>query len=220
MHTLNGRVIIVTGGSGHLGSAVCHGIAEAGGKPIAVGRTEASLHGLHMSDRRIDYRISDADNLSEIIPEIFGDYFRIDGLVNIVGDVEICTEAVRDHVSVIANCVSLWSDLAPNPAMYLDLGNCPSPGVVRDKGGRLALSRYYAATLAPAVRVNTFSPGWFPKKRGPERPDYIEEITSRTPLGRIGIPEDIVGTVLFLLSDGSKFMTGQNLVVDGGYSIW
>jgi len=222
MYQLEGQVIIVTGGAGHLGSAICHGISVAGAATIAIGRTPRASTILNHDDYEdIAYYEFDVSNhFQEAIDFTLNRVSRIDGLVNIVGDVQICTEAVKDHVSVIANCTSLWSDLAPNPSMYLDLGNEPSPSIVGDKGARLALTRYYASFLAPKVRVNSFSPGWFPKKRGPERPDYIEEITSRTPLGRIGVPDDIVGTVLFLLSDASKFMTGQNLVVDGGYSIW
>lgn len=208
MFSLDGQVIIVTGGAGHLGSAICQGIRDMEGHAIPVSRS-------------VPVYSSDAYNVgfNKTVLDIVQDYGRLDALVNIVGDVEICTEAVKDHVKVIVNCASLWGTLAPNPSMYLDLGNEPSPSIVAEKGRILALTRYYASFLAP-IRVNSFSPGWFPKKRGPDRPDYIEEITSRTPLKRIGVPEDIVGTVLFLLSDASKFMTGQNLVVDGGYSIW
>lgn len=217
MSSLEGKVIMVTGGSGYLGSAICESIDGAKGISISVSRSVA------WEDSDIQHLGGDAKDTKSmgiVTRNVLHNFGHIDGLVNIVGDIEICTEAVKDHVSVIANCVSLWADLAPNPKMYLDLGNEPTPAIVGDKGTRLALTRYYASFLAPKVRVNAFSPGWFPKKRGPERPDYIEEITNRTPLGRIGQPEDIVGTVLFLLSDASRFMTGQNLVVDGGYSIW
>jgi gluconate 5-dehydrogenase len=70
------------------------------------------------------------------------------------------------------------------------------------------------------IRVNAISPGHFPPKRGPERPDYMKELTFRIPLGRIGKPEDLAGAVVFLASDASSYVTGHNLVVDGGWSVW
>jgi NAD(P)-dependent dehydrogenase (short-subunit alcohol dehydrogenase family) len=214
MFSLDGQVVIVTGGTGHLGTAICEGIHRSQGTPVSVSRTR-------IPDAHIPYILCDVDtDFPKVVDYVLDAFGQIDGLVNIVGDVRICTEAVKDQVSVIANCASLWSSLAPNPSMYLDLGNEPKVDMVAKKGEILALTKYYASFLSPKVRVNAFTPGWFPKKRGPERPDYLEEITSRIPLGRIGVPDDIVGTVLFLLSDASRFMTGQNLVVDGGYSIW
>ena len=62
-------------------------------------------------------------------------------------------------------------------------------------------------------------PGWFPRKRGIDRPDYLAQIESRVPLGRIGVPAELIGAVKFLLSDESSYVTGQRIVVDGGYSV-
>lgn len=137
-----------------------------------------------------------------------------------------CTKAVSKHMleagkGTIINNASLWGFLAPNPKVYLDLGNEPPVHTAAAKGAVLQMTRYLAALWGPkGIKVNAFSPGWFPKKGGPERPDYLREITSRTPMERIGTPQDLVGAVIFLVSDASAFMTGQNLVVDGGYSIW
>jgi gluconate 5-dehydrogenase len=148
------------------------------------------------------------------------------GLEGTLNHVFTCTKAVSGYLlragrGSIINTASLWGFLAPNPAMYLDLPIQPAAHTPAAKGGVLQLTRYLAALWGRnGVRVNAVSPGWFPKKRGPERPDYMREITSRVPLARIGQPSDLVGAYLFLMSDASRYVTGQNLVVDGGYSIW
>ena len=85
------------------------------------------------------------------------------------------------------------------------------------------MTRYLATLWADkGIRVNSISPGYFPKKRPgvPERPDYIHEIVERTPMHRIGQPDEITGAVIYLASNASSFVTGQNLIVDGGWSVW
>ena len=69
------------------------------------------------------------------------------------------------------------------------------------------------------IRVNTLVPGMFPQKRPPERLDYMEQIYNRVPMRRIGTPADIIGPLVFLLSDSSSYVTGQELIVDGGFTI-
>ena len=68
--------------------------------------------------------------------------------------------------------------------------------------------------------MNAISPGVFPPKKGPEKPDYMHELTTRVPMGRIGQPEDLAGAIILLASDASSYITGQNIVVDGGWSVW
>lgn len=81
------------------------------------------------------------------------------------------------------------------------------------KGGLVALTHALAMTLAPDVRVNCISPGWIDTgKWGPLR----KEDHAQHPAGRVGRPEDIAGAVAYLLSDDAGFITGQELIVDGG----
>lgn len=115
---------------------------------------------------------------------------------------------------------SLWGRHIPDPSVYLDLGNEPSPALVSGWGGQRQLMRYLAVLLAPkGIRINSIEPGWFPKPRLPLREDYVAGIVQRIPMGRIGKPQDLIGPTLFLLSEQSSYMTGETLVVDGGYSL-
>ena len=123
--------------------------------------------------------------------------------------------------SSIVNLGSLWGSLSPDPRMYLDLGNEPSIGLPPAKSAISELTRYLAVLLAPeGIRVNSVEPGWFPASRGAPREDYIEQISGRIPMGRIGKKDELISTFLYLLDPMSSYITGQNIRVDGGYSIW
>jgi NAD(P)-dependent dehydrogenase (short-subunit alcohol dehydrogenase family) len=105
--------------------------------------------------------------------------------------------------------------------MHLDLGNAAAAHHVAAKGGVLQLTKYLASLWASeGIRVNAISPGYFPQKRGVERPDYMDEVKRRIPMARIGSPNEVAGAVVFLASSASSYITGQNIIIDGGYSIW
>jgi NAD(P)-dependent dehydrogenase (short-subunit alcohol dehydrogenase family) len=93
------------------------------------------------------------------------------------------------------------------------------------KGGVIALTRSLAVEWAPhRIRVNAIAPGYFVtpmtdrlKKRDV---DFYQELIDRVPLGRFGEPPDLAGAVVYLASAASSFITGNVLVIDGGYSAW
>jgi NAD(P)-dependent dehydrogenase (short-subunit alcohol dehydrogenase family) len=112
---------------------------------------------------------------------------------------------------------SIYGLVGPDPALYegTQLANPVAYGA--SKGALLQLVRYLATTLAPRVRVNAISPGGV--ERG--QPDaFRRRYEARTPLGRMATEEDVKGAVAFLASDLSAYVTGQNLVVDGGWTAW
>ena len=114
----------------------------------------------------------------------------------------------------------MWGLVSPDPTNYLDLENEPSISLVSSKAAVHQFTKYAAVLLSKDnIRVNTIVPGWFPQKRGVERLDYIETLNKRIPMKRIGQPDEIVGPILFLLSDASVYMTGQELIIDGGYTL-
>ena len=84
------------------------------------------------------------------------------------------------------------------------------------------MTKYLAVQWAgDGIRCNCISPGPFPNKKVQnDHPDFIDRLSKKVPMGRIGSPQEIAGPVLFLLSDASSFVTGHNLVVDGGWTVW
>jgi gluconate 5-dehydrogenase len=87
------------------------------------------------------------------------------------------------------------------------------------KGGIVHLTRHLAVYWAKdGVRVNCLSPGPFP---GPQAPaELIERLKTKSPMGRMGLPYELKGAIVFLASDASSYVTGQNLIVDGGWTAW
>lgn len=117
----------------------------------------------------------------------------------------------------IVNVGSIYGSLGPKPSLYAGtkMGNPAAYGA--SKGGLSQLTRYLATTLAPHVRVNCLSPGGVIRGQ-PEsfRQKYVEG----TPLGRMANEEDFKGAFAYLASPASAYVTGQELLIDGGWSAW
>ena len=117
----------------------------------------------------------------------------------------------------VVNFLSIYGICAPDYAIYegLDMNN--PAAYAASKAGLLQLTRWLATTLAPKIRVNAITPGGV--ERG--QPDsFIERYTAKTPLRRMAREEDMKGAVAYLASNLSRYVTGQNIVIDGGWSVW
>lgn len=117
----------------------------------------------------------------------------------------------------IINIASTYGMLAPDWSLYAGttMGNPAAYGA--SKGGLIQFTRWLATTLAPAVRVNCISPGGIWRNQ-PD--DFVARYATRTPLQRMGTEDDLRGAIAYLASDLSKYVTGQNLSVDGGWGVW
>lgn len=95
------------------------------------------------------------------------------------------------------------------------MGNPAAYGAT--KGGIVQLTRYLSTVMAPAVRVNAFAPGGIARGQAGEFTDRYEKLT---PLQRMATEDDFRGVVAWLSSDASRYVTGQTIAVDGGWSAW
>ncbi|HKT05007.1 MAG TPA: SDR family oxidoreductase [Rugosimonospora sp.] len=146
--------------------------------------------------------------------------------VNALGVLRVCQifgpAMVRAGRGSIVNIGSLYGYVAPDARMYehlpLDPPFLKPPAYGMSKAGVSALTRYLAALWGPAgVRVNTLSPGGV---LGNQDPAFRQKFTARVPLRRMATEDDLTGPLLFLASDQSRYVTGSELVVDGGYLCW
>jgi NAD(P)-dependent dehydrogenase (short-subunit alcohol dehydrogenase family) len=122
----------------------------------------------------------------------------------------------------IINVSSMYGMVSPDPRIYdTDEGTNP-PFYGAAKAALIQLTKYAACELAPKnIRVNCVSPGPFPSKIAQaELPDLMHKIVSKVPMGRIGLPLELVGPIAFLASDASSYVTGANIPVDGGWTCW
>jgi gluconate 5-dehydrogenase len=120
----------------------------------------------------------------------------------------------------------MYALVAPNPALYEGTDLLNPPGYSASKAALLSFTRYIAAFWGGyGIRANAILPGPFSNledsgSNSVSKDDpFLDRLKGRTCLGRIGHPTELVGCLLYLASDASTYMTGQALVVDGGWTI-
>jgi len=115
------------------------------------------------------------------------------------------------------NISSIYGVYGPDWDLYEGTGMSNPAAYGASKGGVIQLTRWLATTIAPKIRVNAVSPGGIFRHQ-PE--SFVRKYNARTPLGRMASEEDFRGVVAYLATDMSKYVTGQNIVVDGGWGVW
>jgi NAD(P)-dependent dehydrogenase (short-subunit alcohol dehydrogenase family) len=117
----------------------------------------------------------------------------------------------------IINIASIYGMYGPDWSLYEGTSMSNPAAYGASKGGLIQLTRWLATTIAPNVRVNAISPGGVFRNQ-PEA--FVRRYEAKTPLGRMATEDDFRGVVAYLASDLSKYVTGQNLAVDGGWGVW
>jgi len=158
------------------------------------------------------------------------DLWQISLDVNLTGTFLI-TQAVgkvmkAQHAGVVINVASDVALISPDHRIYVPDEHFDYKGVAFNtpiaypvtKAGILSFTRYLATYWAKdGIRVNSISPAGVYKNHDPK---FVEQLAFRIPLGRMAFPEELKGPIVFLASDASSFMTGANLIIDGGRTIW
>lgn len=117
----------------------------------------------------------------------------------------------------IINIASIYGQYGPDWNLYNDTSMSNPAAYSASKGGLIQFTRWLATTIAPTIRVNAISPGGIFRNQ-PEV--FVQRYEARTPLGRMATEDDFRGAIAYLASDLSKYLTGQNLAVDGGWGVW
>jgi NAD(P)-dependent dehydrogenase (short-subunit alcohol dehydrogenase family) len=247
---IRGRVALVTGASKGLGKAMSLGLARAGAdlalcgrspEDLATSRSEAESHGVTVRIYRMD--VLDRASIQESVSSMIRDFGKIDILVNNAGvnvrkpviqlaeeewDLVLDTnlkgyflvaQAVVPHMirqgrGKVINISSIMGSVAlDNLVAYAS-----------SKGGVVQMTKVMAIEWAKHnINVNAIGPTYFETPLVAalrDDPDRFRFINERTPMGRWGQPEELEGTVIFLASRASDFITGQTIYVDGGWTIW
>lgn len=145
-------------------------------------------------------------------------------LSNAAGYFELA-RLTRDHAvargapAAIVMIASMYGLVGSYPDAYADVCAASPVAYHALKGGLIQMTRHLAVYwAADRVRVNCLSPGPFPSDNA--APELLRRLKEKSPLHRMGQPHELKGAVVFLASDASSYMTGQNLVIDGGWTAW
>ena len=123
---------------------------------------------------------------------------------------------VAEGASII-NISSIYGIYGPDWGLYEGTGMSNPAAYGASKGGLIQFTRWLATTIAPHVRVNVISPGGIFRNQ-PEV--FVRRYVSKTPLARMGSEDDFRGVIAYLATDMANYVTGQNLLVDGGWGVW
>lgn len=244
---LDGRVVIVTGASSGLGLSIAHACAEAGADLILAARraelldrTKALVEDAGRQAIAIPTDMTHPEQVERLVKSGVERFGRVDVLVNNAG-ASYAAAATRETPEQFRTVVdtnlhgSFWAAQACARVMQpgssiinissvsaLTTTLLPQAAYSASKAGLIGLTRDLANQWGgrKGIRVNALAPGAFETEMTAEGlPGHLDSVLSRVVLGRLGQPEEIAATVVWLASSASGYVTGQTIVVDGGFTI-
>ena len=148
------------------------------------------------------------------------------GINGTINGVFRCTREVipimeKNGEGSIINISSMYGKVSPDPSIYEESGFNSLPNYGAGKSAIIQYTKYLACHLAKKrIRVNSVSPGLFPKEEVQKNVKFINQLKKKVPMDRIGLPDELKGTIIFLASNASSYITGENILVDGGWTSW
>jgi NAD(P)-dependent dehydrogenase (short-subunit alcohol dehydrogenase family) len=225
---LENKVVLITGAAGIQGPEHVKAFTAAGAKVAATD--------INHTDIKLD--VTDEQSIKASARKILDQYGRIDVLVNNAGatgklaadwnqiikvnltGTYLCCQIIGPMIKqgAIINVSSIYGLVGPDWSLYQQAEYAGRPmgvaaGYAASKGGVIALTKYFASLYAPKIRVNCVTPGGI-FDRQPE--SFVKKYSAKTMLGRMANRNEVSGALLYLASDLSSYVTGANLVIDGG----
>ena len=248
LFTLEGKTAVVIGGTGELCGAMATALAGAGAEVVLVGRNEekasARLTQIHNDGGKgyfIAADILSQNGLQKLLDEVIEKSGQCDLLINGAGInsatpfFEIPEEEFDSIFAVNTKAVFLACQVFGK--YFIDSGIAASIINVGSMSGLIPLSRVFTYSMSKAavhnisknlarewatqgIRVNTLVPGFFPAEQNRKvlTPERVAQIMGHTPMNRFGKAKELSGATLLLASDAGSFITGEEIIIDGGYA--
>lgn len=239
------KKVLITGGGTGIGKSIAKTFYEKGYEVYILGRRKEKLEEVcNDTNNSINYFICDIsndDDIKQIINKLNNidtlincagiissdeekekyDYLELNNIIdtNLKGTISMCLQMIDKwkENNIKGNIINIGSIVANNGSKYFPIYSASKAGII-------AFSKSIASRYGElGIRCNVISPGVIKTPMSyietPDFDDYIEDIENNTPLGRLGNPDDIAKVALFLDSENSLFITGQDIIVDGGYTL-
>jgi len=257
---LSGRVVIITGAAGNLGSKYAEGLTQVGANVVLADIDYVACKQLgkqlekkySVKNLAIKLDLNDKASIKNMVLKTMKKFSKIDILinnaayqgnsktrkikfedfplnewnkavsVNLTGVFLTCQEVgkimVKQKYGNIINISSTYGLVAPDQRIYGISGQNAAAFYSATKAALLNLTRYLASYWnRTGIRVNSLSPGGVENS---QESNFIKKYSEKTMLGRMADKNEYVGAIIFLSSDASSYMTGSNLVIDGGWTAW
>jgi NAD(P)-dependent dehydrogenase (short-subunit alcohol dehydrogenase family) len=248
LFSVAGQSVLISGGSRGIGRAIAEGFAERGARviissrnPETLGQAAEEMRQAGLSVESVVCDVSSEEEITQAVEQVLGTAGHIDTLVNVAGvnrrkraetvtteDYDFIMDTNLRGAFLLSRAVGRHMiERGSGAQINIQSLNTwmPLKGVLpyaMSKFGMQGMTRALALEWGPrGVRVNSLSPGFIltdlTRKLWSDK-TMQEWNAANAPLGRLGVPDDMVGTAIFLASRASAFMTGQTLYVDGGFS--
>lgn len=244
MNSLKGKNIIITGGNGLLGRAITEKLKAEG----AFCLNFEINHETNEDLSQVYCDITNKDSIDNAFQLVLSSFSKIDGLVNNayprtkdwgtkfenieydswkqnvdwqLNSYFYMTQKAAKQMALqnsgsIINMTSIYGALGPDFTVYEGTEMTMPAAYSAIKGALINFTRYLASYYGPQqIRVNSVSPGGIFDN---QNEIFVQNYGKKVPMRRLGTPQDIAPSIAFLLSDDSKYLTGQNIIIDGGWS--
>lgn len=255
IYSIKGKVIVISGATGYLGSAMCKHLSKAGAKVIVLSRDlekakklcqeleipqnqafcveltsnesiKICFENIMSNFQKIDVLVN---NACLVKPVVFGKHSREDWNINFDGTVisldmmtqEALKYMIPNKKGKIINISSMYGVVSPDESIYENEESVNPIAYGVGKAGVIQYTKYAAMKLAKYnICVNSVSFGPFPNLAKVKDENFLKALSNKTFLKRVGLPKEATSAIYFLSLDENSFMTGQNIVVDGGWTSW